>query len=87
MKHTLQEMDISHVTTAYYYPQGSSKVELFHQTLHDVMSKKVSDSLDTWDIYLNQVLAAIRFKINESTKFSPSTCCITMTQNYPLIIS
>ena len=32
---------------------------------------KISDSLDTWDIYLNQVLAAIRFKISESTMFSP----------------
>ena len=29
----------------------------------------LSDSLDTWD--LNQVLAGIRFNINESTKFSP----------------
>ena len=35
------------------------------------MSKKVSDSLDLWDIYLNQVLAAVRFSMNESTKFSP----------------
>ena len=35
------------------------------------MSKKVSDSLDTWDIYLYQVLAAIRVNVNESTIFSP----------------
>ena len=33
MKHTPQEMNISHVTTSYYHPQGSSKVEQFHQTL------------------------------------------------------
>ena len=33
------------------------------------MSKKVSDRLDILDIYLNQVLAAIRFNIDESTKF------------------
>ena len=64
-------MNISHVTTTYYHPQGNSKVEWFHQTLHDVISKKVSDSFDTKDIYLNQVLAVIRFKVNESTKFSP----------------
>ena len=32
---------------------------------------KVSDSHDTWDIYLNQKLAAVRFNVNESTKFSP----------------
>ena len=69
MKHILQEVNISHVTTSYYHPQSNSSVEQFHQTLHDVMSKKVSDSLDTWDIYLNQVIADIRFNINESSKF------------------
>ena len=53
MKHTLQEMNISHISTSYYHPQATSKEEQF-QTLHDVMSKKVSG---TWDIYLNQVLA------------------------------
>ena len=51
-------------------PQGNSKVEQFQWTLHDVMSK-VSHSLDTWDIYLYQILAAITFNINESTKFCP----------------
>ena len=71
MKQTLQEMNISHVTTSYYHPQVNSKVEQFHWTLHDVMSKKASGSLDTWDIYLNQVLGAIRFNVNESTKSSP----------------
>ena len=71
MKHTLQEMTINHVTISYYHPQGNSKVEQFHWTLHDVMSKKVSDNLDTQDIYLNQVLAANRFNFNESTNFSP----------------
>ena len=71
MKHPLQEVNISHVTTSYYQPQGNSKAVWFHWTLHDVMSKKVSDSLDTWNIYLHQILAAVRFNINESTKFSP----------------
>ena len=71
MKHTLHEVNISHVTTYYYHPQGSSKVEQFHRKLHDVMSKKVSDSLDTWDIYFNQLVATMRFNINESTKFCP----------------
>ena len=30
MKHTLQDMNISHVTTSYYHPEGNSKVEQFH---------------------------------------------------------
>ena len=32
MKHILQEMNINHITTSYYHPQGNSKVEPFHQT-------------------------------------------------------
>ena len=71
MKHTLHEMNISHVTTSYHHPNGDSKIEQFHLALQDVMLKKVSDSLDTWDIYLNQVLTAIRLNINESTQFPP----------------
>ena len=30
MKYTLQERNISHVTSSYYHPQGNSKVEHFH---------------------------------------------------------
>ena len=61
MNNTMQEMNISHVTTSYYHPPDNSKVEHFHWTLYDVMSNKGSDTLDIWDIYLNQVPAAIRF--------------------------
>ena len=71
IKHTLEENNISHVTTSYHHPQGNSNVERFHRTLHDVMSKRGSEKVQTWDIYLNHVLGAVRLNINESTKFSP----------------
>ena len=35
------------------------------------MSKKLEENYEAWDLHLNQVLAAIRFNVNESTKFSP----------------
>ena len=35
------------------------------------MSKRVSQNVETWDLYLNQILAADRFNTNDSTKFSP----------------
>ena len=41
MKYTLEQMNISHVTTSYCCPQANSKVERFHRTLHDVMSKRL----------------------------------------------
>ena len=71
MKYTVEQMNISHVTTSYYHPQVNPKVERFHRTLHDVMSKRVSENVETWDIYLNQVFAAIGFNSYDSTKFSP----------------
>ena len=71
VRETLQALNIHHVTTSFYHPQGNAKVERFHRTLHDVLSKKLKDNFNTWDVYLNQTLAAIRFNVNESSKFSP----------------
>ena len=71
MKHTLETFKIKHITTSIAHPQSNSKEECFHRTLHDVMSKRLDENYETWDLHLNQVLAAIRFNVNESTKFSP----------------
>ena len=71
MKETLETLNISHVTTSYYHPQSNAKVERFHRTLHDVLAKKLENDTSTWDIYLNQTLAAVRYNINESSRFSP----------------
>ena len=35
------------------------------------MAKKAADNQQTWDLHHNQALAAIRFNVSESTKFSP----------------
>ena len=45
-------------------------MERFHKTLHSVMMKKIQEDVQTWDLYLNQTLAAVRFHVNESSKFS-----------------
>ncbi|KAK3108120.1 hypothetical protein FSP39_001638 [Pinctada imbricata] len=71
VQETLDAMNIHHITTSFYSPQANGKVERFHRTLHDVMSKKIQEDVQTWDLYLNQTLAAIRFHVNESSKFSP----------------
>ncbi|VDI83414.1 Hypothetical predicted protein [Mytilus galloprovincialis] len=59
---TLKELNTSHITTSFYHPQGNAKVERFHRTLHDVMAKKLQSDASTWDVCLNQTIAAIRFQ-------------------------
>ena len=71
LKEVVETQNIHHITTTVYRPQSNAKVERFHRTLHDVLSKKIADNEQTWDLFLNQTLAAIRFNINESSKTSP----------------
>lgn len=76
VRETLAALNIHHVTTSFYHPQSNAKVERFHRTLHDVLAKKigndnVSGDFDSWDIYLQQTVAAIRFNVSDATGFSP----------------
>jgi hypothetical protein len=67
----LAELNIHHVTTSFYRPQSNGCIERYHRTLVNVISKKLTENPGTWDMFLNQALAAIRFGVNESTKHSP----------------
>ena len=71
VQETLDAMNIHHIKTSFYCPQANGRVERFHKTLHSVMMKKIQEDVQTWDLYLNQTLAAVRFHVNESSKFSP----------------
>lgn len=71
MKRALEELNVDHVTTSFYHPQSNGKIERFHRTMHDVLAKKIGDNDRSWDMYLNQMLAAVRFHVSETTKYSP----------------
>ena len=71
MAETLKEMNVDPVTTSFYHPRSNTRVERFHRTLHDIMSKKMGDDLTTWDMHLNQTLSAIRVSVAETTQHSP----------------
>ena len=71
VKETLESLNIDHVLSSVYHPQSNAKVERFHRTLHDVLAKRLADDQQTWDLHLNQALAAIRFNVSESSKYSP----------------
>lgn len=71
MKETLEGLNIHYVTTAFYHPQSNSKVEWLHRIMHNILSKKKIRNNDRlWDLYINQMLAAIKFNISKATKFS-----------------
>jgi len=71
VRETLKEMNINHITTSFYSPSSNDKCERSHRFMLDILSKNIKDNPSTWDVYLNQTLAAIRFSKNESTQFSP----------------
>ena len=66
-----EALNIHHVTTSFYHPESNGVIERYHRTLADVISKKLQTDAGSWDMFLNQALAAIRFGVNESTKCSP----------------
>ena len=82
----MQALNIDHVFTSFYNPKGNAKLERYHRTLHDVLAKRLNDNLTTWDLHLNQALAAVRFHINESSKHSPFFLVCKRGSFYPLII-
>ena len=67
----MAKLKIDHVLTSVYQPQSNAKVDRFHRTLHDVLAKRIAYNQQTWDLFLNQALAAIRFNVSESSRFSP----------------
>ena len=71
MRKVFTTLNITHITTSFYHPQANAKVERFHRTLHDILAKKLDNDLTSWDVYLNQALAAVRFSVHESTGYSP----------------
>lgn len=71
VRETLQALNVRHVKTSLYHPNSNGKTERFHRVLNDILAKKLRDNVSTWDLHLNQTLAAIRFNVCASTKFSP----------------
>ena len=71
MKHVLKELNIDHVTTSFYRPQGNAKCEVMHKSLHAIIAKLSAGSPQSWDLAIPQALGALRFSVNFSTKYSP----------------
>lgn len=41
VQETLAYLNITHIRSALYHPESNAKIERFHRTLHNILSKKV----------------------------------------------
>ena len=71
LRQTLIKLNIKHIRTSNYNPRGNGTVERSHKCLNHVMSKLINNSPETWDMYLNSALLAIRTNVSKSTMQSP----------------
>jgi len=67
----LTYLNIDHVRTSTYHPQANAPIERAWRTLNDILAKLCIKDPNTWDVYLNQALAAIRFSQHSTNKHSP----------------
>ena len=68
---TLRKFNINHIRTSVYNPQGNAVCERSHSTLHSILAKLMRDQIDTWDLYLNAAMMAIRTNVSTTTMMSP----------------
>ena len=71
METLCQNLNIKHIFTSTYHPEGNGKTERFHRVMNDMLSKQASDRLERWDLSLPQVLAAYRVGVSDSTQYAP----------------
>ena len=78
------ELNIKHIFTSPYHPQGNSQTERFHRVLNDMLSKKTAKHPEMWDTYLPAILASYRVGISESKGYSPFFLMYTRDPILPL---
>ena len=72
MKETLSHLKIHHAKSSVFHPQTNAKVERSHRTWNDILVKLMeTKQCNTWDLHLQQALAAMRFSYSDSTGESP----------------
>ena len=68
---TLKSMNIDHVKTTIYHPASNGMNERSHGTMNNILSKRVQENVQQWDVHLNMSLAAMRFCTSETSKHTP----------------
>ena len=70
-ENTLSALNIEHIKTTPYSPTSNGLIEKYNGTIKNIIAKYARDSPQSWDLYVNQALGAVRFSVNDSTGYSP----------------
>ncbi|OMJ11773.1 Gag-Pol polyprotein [Smittium culicis] len=78
-----ENLRIKHTPTTAYRPQSNGKVERFHRTLKNILSKTCTNNQEDWDGYVWKVLLSIRTMKNSTTGLSPAELLYGVKLNTP----
>ena len=82
--HLNNTLNVKHITTSPFHPQGNAKVERCHRVLLAFLRKLSPEQRRNWDYHLPSFLAAYRCMPHEGTKFSPFFLLRGQEPVYPL---
>ena len=71
LQHLCRRLEIKHLRTSGYHPETDSKCERSHFSVHNMLSKLLTDNHSTWPDHLSPVAMAYNSTIHISTGYSP----------------
>ena len=67
----LGKLGIKHIRCSPQHPQSNGKLERFHRTFKEMLSKAVNNAPEDWEDYVGSTLFAHRISVSDVTHYSP----------------
>ena len=80
----LKWLGISHLKTSAYHPQTDAKCERAHFSVHNMITKMISDKHERWHDLLGAVALAYNATVHTSTGYSPHELSYSFAPSCPL---
>ena len=85
MDNVLQQLGIDCIFSAPYHPKSNEKLDVFNKYLKPTLKKLCENDPDTWDKYINQVLASYHVTPHLATAETPFFLVYRRDPIYPSI--
>ena len=66
----MKELNIKHIRTSVYAARSNGVIERSHRSLNEILAKLQNKQKNTWDLYVNQALLALRTQVSRTTNKS-----------------